>query len=107
MKTISTQQEILVITGTSFSRRQLAEKNTLDNPFTSEIEALEKACWNGLIKELLPEIFGKTSGGEELFLWQVSEADAFLELDFCEYPGAMEKVYSINPHTFLQEKNYN
>ena len=106
MKTISTQQEILVITGTSFSRRQWSEKNNSD-PFNSEIEELEKACWNGLIKELLPEIFDRNEDGEELFLWKICEADAFLELDLSEYPGSLEKIFSVNPHSFLPEKNYN
>ena len=107
MKTISTQQEILVITGTSFSRRQWPEKNGSANSFTSEREELEKACWNGLIKELLPEIFDKTEDGRKLFLWQINDGDAFLELDFYEFPASIEKIYSINPHSFLQTKNYN
>ena len=106
MKTISPQQEILVITGTSFSRRQWSEKNNSE-PINSEREALEKACWNGLIKEMLPEIFQKTEGGEELFLWQVSEADSFIELDFSEFPGNTEKEFSINPYMFMLDKEYN
>lgn len=107
MKTISTQQEILVLTGTSFSRRQWTEKNNYDKADQSEREELERACWNGLIKELLPEIFDKSEDGEELFLWQVSEADAFIELDLSEFPGTTEKIFSINPYSFLLEKNLN
>jgi len=107
MKAISTQQEILVITGTSFSRRQWSEKNDSGNSFTSEKEQLEKACWNGLIKELLPEIFDKTTVGEDLYLWRIQEADAFLELEFSEYPETMEEMYSINPHSFLPVIFYN
>ncbi|MBS1600030.1 MAG: hypothetical protein JST75_17520 [Bacteroidetes bacterium] len=107
MKTISTQQEVLVITGTSFSLRQWTEKNNTGSLPESAREELEKACWNGLIKELLPEIFEKTEDGEELFLWQICEANAFIELDFSEYPGVTEKLFSINPYLFMQEKNYN
>jgi hypothetical protein len=106
MKTISTQQEILVITGTSFSRRQWSEKNNSASPFASEREELEKACWNGLIKELLPEIFEKEDGAD-LFLWQICQAESFIELEFSEYPGMTEKLFSINPYLFMQEKNYN
>ena len=42
MKTISTQQEILVLTGTSFSRRQWTEKNNYDKADQSEREELER-----------------------------------------------------------------
>ncbi len=107
MKTISTQQEILVITGTSFARRQWSEKNSAGEPSGSELEELEKACWNGLIKELLPEIFDKSQDGEELFLWHVCEADSFIELDLSEYPGIAEKIFSINPYLFMAEKILN
>ena len=106
MKTISTQQEILVLTGTSFSRRQWTEKSNYGNA-ESEKEELERACWNGLIKELLPEIFDKSEDGEELFLWEVSEANSFIELDLSEYPGTTENIFSINPHSFMLEKNFN
>ena len=104
MKTISTQQEVLVITGTSFSRRQWSEKNDPTNSQNSEHEALEQACWNGLIKELLPELFEKDKNGAVLFLWQICEAESFIELEFSTSPSAYEKIFSVNPYLFMQEK---
>lgn len=104
MEKISTQQEILLVTGTKFSR-QLSENNTADNLNNSE--QLEKECWNGLLKELLPEILEKTPAGKELYLWQIVEADSFIELDLGEYPQPIEKNGSINPYSFLLTQFYN
>ena len=56
MKTIATQQEILLLTGTKFSSREWAEKNVEDKNKLSATERIEDACWNGLLDELLPEI---------------------------------------------------
>ena len=107
MKDISTQQEILLVTGTSFSKRQWSEKDPSDDHPVTEQEQLEKACWDGLLKELLPEIFKKNDDGRELYLWQISEAGSFIELELCDHPESFEKIYSINPYYFLSAKDYN
>lgn len=106
MKPISTQQEILLVTGTSFSKNEGVEKDISEKLTSSEKEQLEKACWNGLIKERLPEILEKTSSGKELFLWQVIETVSFIELDLGEYPQAIEKSGSINPYSFLASSSF-
>ena len=69
MKTKSTQQEILLMTGTKFSAREWAEKNVEDKNKLSATEQLEDACWNGLLDEMLPELVQKTAEGKKLFLW--------------------------------------
>ena len=49
MKTKSTQQEVLLITGTRFSSRQCQDKKDAGNPNRlTDNEMLEDACWNGL-----------------------------------------------------------
>jgi len=101
MKTNSTQQEILLITGTSFSSRQWCEKNdTGQNQFTDK-EQLQNACWNGLLQEMLPEICKPTAEDKNLYLWQITEATSFIELELGEVPGEIEKYHSINPYSFL------
>jgi hypothetical protein len=101
MKTNFTQQEILLITGTSFSSRQLCEKNEQDKTQFTEKEQLEEACWNGLLEEMLPEIYGKTDAGKKLYLWQIRKGLSFLEIELGELPGNKEKYFSIDPYTFL------
>jgi hypothetical protein len=102
MKTTTTQQEILLMTGTTFSQRQLLEKDVLgDNKYFTRVEQLEDACWNGLLHELLPDILEKSSSGKQLHLREIRRAKSFLEIELCEYPLAIEHAFSIDPYTFL------
>ncbi|MBS1934138.1 MAG: hypothetical protein JST96_09060 [Bacteroidetes bacterium] len=101
METKYAQQEILLITGTSFSSRQLCETNDNRGP-KSDIEKLEDACWNGLLPEILPEIFRQPCNEKKLYLWDIKEAQHFIELELSEYPELVEKYFSIDPYTFLQ-----
>lgn len=101
MKTNSTQQEILLITGTSFSARQWCQKDDTKQTNYSEIEKLEDACWNGLLQEMLPELYEQNDKTKKLFLWQVKEGKSFIELELGETPEAVEKEYSIDPYSFL------
>ena len=69
MKTKSTQQEVLLITGTRFSSRQCQDKKDAGNPNRlTDNEMLEDACWNGLIQSLLPEVFDTTECRQTLSL---------------------------------------
>jgi hypothetical protein len=103
MKTNFTQQEILLMTGTSFSSRQWCEKNDQDSQNRlTEKEQLEEACWNGLLPEMLPEIYGQTCGKTKLYLWQIREAVSFIEIELGELPADKEKYFSIDPYSFLQ-----
>ncbi|HXL55851.1 MAG TPA: hypothetical protein VN958_06330 [Chitinophagaceae bacterium] len=102
MKTKSTQQEILLMTNTSFSQRQLCEKDIPEsNKYFSRTEQLEDACWNGLLDEMLPGIIEKSSSGKRLHLRQIRPAKSFLEIELCEYPLQIEQEFSIDPYTFL------
>ncbi|MDQ6756487.1 MAG: hypothetical protein M3004_06090 [Bacteroidota bacterium] len=102
MKTNSTQQEILLITGTSFSARQWCEKDEEGNQkHLTEKEQLEEACWNGLLQEILPEITIQTNVDKKIYLWQVKEAASFIELEFGEAPEEKENYFSIDPYSFM------
>jgi hypothetical protein len=108
MKTNSTQQEILLITGTSFASRQWCGKDgTGKNNPLSEKDQLEEACWYGLVKEMLPELFVEPGSSKNLFLWQIREAASFLELDFGEFPSEKDKFSSIDPYLFLGMRSEN
>jgi hypothetical protein len=102
MKTNFAQQEILLMTGTSFSSRQWCDKNDQDKNHLTEKEQLEEACWNGLLPEILPEIYGQACGQTKLYLWQIKEAVAFIEIELGELPADKEKYFSIDPYSFLQ-----
>jgi hypothetical protein len=101
MKTHTAQQEILLMTGTSFSSRAWREKDDKDNKnnFTPE-EKLKEACWNGMLPEMLPEICGSLKE-RKLYLWQIREAYSFIEAHYGEAPAETEKYFSINPYSLL------
>jgi hypothetical protein len=96
------QQEILLLMGTTFSQRQLCERDPKDNSNLSESERLEEACWSGLLDELLPEIITN----KKLFLWQIGDTEFSLQIELSEYPSS-EKQFSINPYYFLRTTGYN
>lgn len=105
MKAYSTHQEILLITGTSFSSREIQENNdTSGKKNLSEIERLEKACWNGLVLEMLPEIVMKSATDKDLYLWEVKEGSSFLELHYGDVPTESETQFSIDPYAFLKSQ---
>lgn len=106
MTTNSTQQEVLLMTNSSFAEKQWATKeNELTNKLTPE-ENMEEACANGLIKELLPEIFD-SANNNKLYLWQIHPGYSFLQLQLGEFPLAIQNEFSLNPHDFLSTVCYN
>lgn len=107
MEPIITQQEILLKTDTQFAQHQLADKDSPEAQNLSAIEQLEKACWDGLVKELIPELDLTPDKTKKLWLWQIHETQTFLALDFYEFPGPKQREYSIDPYLFMAERLMN
>ena len=106
MKTIAHHQEILLRTDSQFAQRQWADKESSEKAL-SEIEKLERACWNGLVKSTLPEIDSELIFGKRLWLWQIRETRSFLELELSDYPSPKDKSHSLDPYVFLETKSAN
>jgi hypothetical protein len=102
MYTDTFQQEILLLTGTTFSERQLCENDEEEERSLSEVEKLEQALWSGLLYEMLPELIGNKS----IRIWQIDESEFSLLIELSKYP-AFEKATSINPYNFLTTAEYN
>lgn len=101
MKTIFTQQEILLITNSQFAAREWAEKKEEDkNNFTRD-EKLEEACWNGLLTEMLPEIMQTSWQGKNLSLWKVQRCNSFLQIELSDSHPLFEMHTSIDPYFFV------
>jgi hypothetical protein len=103
MKPTSLQQEVLLNTDTQFAHRQLTDIDLKDSDGLTALEQLEKACWDGLVKELIPELDITLPYHKKLWLWQIHETKSFLALDFYETPGTKEWETSIDPYLFLTE----
>jgi len=103
MKT-NLQQEILLMTGTNFTSRQCWQKNNSEKENLSEADELQDACWNGVLKEMLPEI---CEGNKKLYLWQIRENKSCIDIELGELPSPLEAYFSIDPYTFLAEQSEN
>jgi len=107
MKTTSIQQEILLMTNTTFSKQQWVEKDPSINNKLSQTERLEDACWNGLLYEMFPGIVEKSLAGKQLYLWQIRHGESCLQIELCEQPKAIDLWYSIDPYSFLLTTSHN
>lgn len=108
METKSTQQEILLNTDTQFAKRPWMDQDMKESASLNAIQKLEKACWDGLVKELIPELdITLQSSHTKLWLWAVHETHSFLALDFYEFPGPKETAVSIDPHLFMDDVRKN
>ena len=101
------QQEILLMTNSSLSKRNLCEKNSSEsaNHF-SNVERLEQACWNGMLDDFLPGLVIKAEG-KTLFLWEIQAANSFLHIDLCDELAFPNKEFSVDPYFFLNHLYYN
>ena len=102
------QVEVLLITGTSFlAGKWIKKEEDPADHLLPEIEQLKEACWNGLLETMLPEVWIKPPNDGVLYLWDVKEAQSFLELELSEVPLQVDPRLSITPHSFLSFQNYN
>jgi hypothetical protein len=102
------QVEVLLLTDTTFVAGSLVFKeDTTGRVDGSKIDRLQEACWNGLVETMLPEVWIKPPNKGTLYLWEIKEAQSFLELTLSEIPLPVDRHSSINPHSFLPFQVYN
>jgi hypothetical protein len=106
MKTEPTRHEILLFTRTSFASRELCSRtDEKDNDRKlSSIEKLEKACWEGMLYEMYPELPGSFATRCEIFIWNISRGENFLCIEMGGTPESLKKETAINPYYFLQKE---
>lgn len=103
MKPETIQQEILLFAGTSFSSKEycLKDPDNKETPGHSPLDNLEKACWNGMLNELLPELADSTFTKNKPYIWHIMQGDHFLNIQMGNWPALLEKESSIDPYFFL------
>ena len=107
MKNNSIFREILFVTTTSFSKRQLCETDAGERDSNlAPAEQLEAACWNGLVDEMLPEIM-HLPFTQKLFLWQVEMRKSYLRLSMGLSAPSLEEEYTLDPYNFLYSQEMN
>jgi hypothetical protein len=104
METDFTQLEILLNTEAYLLAKDWCLKNDTGKPDTrTEKEKLEEAVWNGVLRDLIPELFDS----KDLTLWKVRNMGTCFELELSSYPAAADKYTSINPSLFLPVQEWN
>jgi hypothetical protein len=108
MEEQSTQQEVLLLTGTSFSARQgIDTEQTLSEQSADNNDQLEQACWNGMLPVMLPEICGNSLSDKPVYIWKIREGSAFLEVEISDIPRDIDAYYSLDPYAYAISRNYN
>ena len=103
-----TNQEILLITGSSFYSSQSCKRDDGEtNNGLSSMEELEKACWDGMLHEMLPELVGNYSAHAASFIWNTASGVNFLCVNISSSPAPPDKKTSIDPYYFLGAPNNN
>ena len=95
-------QEILLFTGASFSSRSFSKRSMeggWDN-YTC-MEELEKVCWDGMLHEMLPELFDNSQQRSNNYVWNTASGVNFLSVNMSRHPMPMEKQTSVDPYFFL------
>lgn len=108
MKNRSTNQEILLISNASFFNREWSELNNNKNDKQlSQREKLIHLCWNGMFKEMIPEILQSGTNNKPLTLWEINQSGNLLDLRYGEFDQLMDNEWSINPYVFIKQASMN
>jgi hypothetical protein len=103
-------QEVIIVSSSRFANRSYVEKNTSHNgekTNDSKKNSLKDACWNGMLKDILPELFLHFSTEDKLFLWQMRECRNVFTMELSEKPGDLDFQASIDPYCFMELQEYN
>ena len=101
------QQEILLLINTDFATKNFSDKYTADKTTPTQNEHLKDACWNGVLKDMLPELFLYDDEQTKLYLWQLRDANYFFVLEMSEYPLEVSESDSLDPYRFLKMQQLN
>jgi hypothetical protein len=101
MKHTSKHHEIVLFTGSGLASKQFnsKEENSNGKPFAA-IEELEKACWNGVLFEMFPEILGSAYPKCKSFLWHVLSGKNYIYISIGPQPVNVDHEASIDPYFF-------
>ena len=95
MEAFFTSQEILIVIHTKFAAAEYLDQNEQKCKQLSPTEKLADACWNGMLREKLPEI---TQNRKPLPIWELNEGNRVLYMKLGEIDNAPDTAYTINPY---------
>jgi|SRR5450631_1666381 len=102
MKNKTVQQEILLSFNSRFLSMICIDKSITETPGPCmDVEKIEEACWNGLLKEMFPEICTMSSSGRQMFIWGIRDYNSIMEIDIGECPSGKDSYLCIDPYKFM------
>jgi hypothetical protein len=108
MKNNATNQEILLLSNSSYFKKDWAElTGNKNDKQLSQKKQLVLLCWNGMLKEMIPEILEPEAGKKPLTLWEINESGNMLDLRYGDIDLEMNDEWSINPYVYLTFANPN
>jgi hypothetical protein len=103
MKKINANREILLQSSSKFFQKDWCELNTGKNDKKlSQKEQLIQLCWNGMLQDMIPEIFESETGEKPLTLWEINESGNMLDLRYGDFDQLVDDEYSINPYVVME-----
>jgi len=108
MKPLTTNQEILLFKGTSFSKLEFASQDKYNKrPGNySPGEDLEKTCWEGRLFEILPELTIDPIDDYKMHIWNIRVTKRSLLIQQGTEPHWDETSFSINPLGIFPGTNF-
>ena len=86
MEKLPTNQEILLLPDSRFFQRDWCEREKGRNSKKlSQKEILINLCWNGMLKEMIPEICQTGPGKKTLTLWEINGSGNLLDLRYGDF----------------------
>jgi hypothetical protein len=100
------QQEILLAFNSHFLSKIYFDKyNANSSDISIEWEKIQEACWNGLLEEVLPEIFTRVIFVRPIYIWKIQEYNSIMEIDMGEIPSRKDNFFTIDPYKFLANRS--
>lgn len=108
MKERNINLEILLVSNCGYLKRDWCEiKPNEKDKKLSEKEQLAKLCWNGMLKEMIPEIIDLGPGIKPLTLWEINDSGNLLDLRYGDFDIELNDEWSINPYVYITFSNPN
>lgn len=96
----------MVAFNSSFLSKIYFEKcNAGSSEIFIELEKIEEAFWNGLLGEVLPEVFTMNTSDRPLYIWEIREYNSIMEIDMGECPSVKDNYFCIDPYKFMAKQS--
>lgn len=101
METIIYQEILLAHSSKFFNKEFFCKETSPEYEHLSPKEQLAEACWNGVLREMLPELCSS------LHMDQINEGNRFINVCMGDTEDRNNTCFSINPYFFLNHSRKN